>query len=186
MKSLTGYSGAALAWRQRGASPPEFALQGGEEVFATLALLEEDGSLIRVETAEGTWTLKHLGLLVPAVTLREEGGTVNLATFRPHALRHGKLQFLDGAAFDWAWHHGADPGGAFLDPDGRPLVRLHAHGGGDDLSPAPGPERCEVDLSQAPTAHLRQALLAAFGWYLIWFDHLKERGAVAAETALRL
>jgi hypothetical protein len=162
MKSLTGFSGATLAWRRGGGSPPEFQLQAGDEVVATLALLDEDGGLVRVETAEGTWTLKHLGLLTPVVTLREEGGTVNLATFHPHAFRHGKLQFLDGAVFDWTWHHGAEAGGAFLDPGGKPLVSLQTHSG-RDLSTAPGLERCEVDLSPAPSAHLRQALLAAFG-----------------------
>jgi hypothetical protein len=185
MKSLTILPSASLAWRRSGATPPDFELLGTEGVYATLAFLDKEKTLARVRTAEGTWTFKHLGLLAPIVTLRAEGSPTNLATFHPHAFRHGKLEFQDGAVFDWAWLHAGGPGGAFLDPAGLPLVHLHAHSG-RDLSSAPDLETCAVDLSMAPATHYRQVLLAALGWYLILFDHLKAREAVAAETALRL
>ncbi len=165
--------------------PPDFELLGTEGVFATLAFLDDKHTLARVRTAEGVWTLKHLGILTPVVTLRGLGDTTNLATFHPHALRHGKLQFHDGASFDWKWLHKGGPGGAFLDPDGKSLVRLQAPTGwnpeaGLDL------EQCEVELTPALSTHLPSALLAAFGWYLILFDQMKERDAVVAETTLRL
>lgn len=185
MKSLSEFPAATLAWRRGNSTPPDFELYANDEVFAALTFLDEEHTLARVETAEGTWTLKHLGLLTPAVTLREEGEKTTLATFHPHTLRHGKLEFLDGAVFDWTWGPEGGAGGAFLDPGGRPLVRLHAYPGRDLTSPA-GLERCDVDLNLAPFTRFRHALLAAFGWYLILFDHLKERDAVAAETALRL
>lgn len=182
MRSLSECPAASLAWRRGGYSPPDFALQANGETFATLTFLDGEHTLARVETAEGSWTLKHLGLLVPAVTLREEGEKTNLATFHPHALRHGKLEFLDGAVFDWTWH---PDGGAFLDPGGVALVRLHAYPG-RDLTSLAGLERCDVDLNLTSFARFRHALLAAFGWYLVLFDHQKERDAMAAETALRL
>lgn len=161
-----------------------FELRSDEGTFAALAFLDETCILARAETAEGTWTLKHLGVMNPVVTLREEGGATNLATFHPHAFRHGRLEFLDGAVFDWAW----DPsgrGGTFADQGGMPLVRLHARTGRDLTSP-PGIEHGDVDLNSAHSVRFRHAVLAAFGWYLILFDHLKERDAVAAETALRM
>ena len=185
MKSLTELQDTTLEWRQAATQPETFELHTEAGTFATLAFLDERCALARVETAEGTWTLKHLGLLNPVVTLREEGGKANLATFHPHALRHGSLQFQDGAAFEWAWYPGTGPGGTFLDAEGLPLVRLRAHPG-RDLTSKPGFERCEVDLNQAAPSRSRHALLAAFGWYLILFDHLKEQDAAAAETALRL
>ncbi len=185
MKSLIEPPATSLKWLRSGISPPDFELQGTDGVFATLAFLDDEHTLARVRTAEGVWTLKHLGLLNPVVTLREIGGTTNLATFHPHALRRGKLQFLDGASFDWEWLHEAGAGGAFLDPGGEPLIRLHAHSG-RDLGSTTELEQCEVDLNPALSTRLRSALLAAFGWYLILFDHMKERDAVAAETSLRL
>jgi hypothetical protein len=185
MKSLTLLPCAILTWRRSASAPPDFELQGTQGVYATLTFLEAGKSLARIRTAEGTWTVKHLGLLNPVITLREEGSRVNLATFHPHALRHGKLAFLDGAAFDWAWLHQLGPGGAFLDDAGRPLIHLQAHLG-RDLTSRPDLEVCDVDLDMSGAAHYRQALLAALGWYLIQLDHLKARDEAAAETALRL
>ena len=132
MKSLVEHPAASLTWRRCGATPPDFELLGAGGVFATLAFLDDEHTLARVRTAEGLWTLKHLGVLAPAVTLREAGGTTNVATFHPHALRHGQLEFLDGATFDWKWlHRGssaepswiptAGPWSTFvLPPDGSP------------------------------------------------------------------
>lgn len=185
MKSLQGHSTPLLGWRRSAGSPPDFELLGAEGAYATLTFLDPERLLARIRTAEGTWTLKHLGILNPVVTLREVGGTVNLATFHPHALRNGKLTFQDGATFDWAWLHEGGPGGAFLDHEGRPLVRLYAHTG-RDLTSGADFEACGVDLSPVGADHYRQALLACFGWYLLLFDHQKERDAVAAETSLRL
>jgi len=185
MKSLSDLPCTVLQWRRSGFTPPDFELLGQEGVFATLTFKDAEHTLARVRTAEGDWTLKHLGILNPVVTLREEAGTVNLATFHPHARRHGKLEFKDGAVFDWVWHHGAGTGGEFLDPAGRPLVRLRAQAGRDLGSP-PDLEQCDVDLDLGPSIRYRHALLAAVGWYLVLFDHMKVRDEVAAETALRL
>jgi len=185
MKSLIDHPTTTLRWLRSGFVPPDFELVGNEGVFATLAFLDDERTLARVRTADGSWTLKHLGILTPVVTLREEGGTTNLATFHPHALRHGSLQFHDGTAFDWAWLHEGEGGGAFLDQRGKPMIQLQAHSG-RDLRSTRDLERCEVTLSPGLPTYSMSALLAALGWYLILFDHLKERDDVPAETALRL
>jgi hypothetical protein len=185
MKSLVEHPTTSLKWRRCGITPPDFELLGTDGVFATLAFLNDEHTFARVRTAEGVWTLKHLGVLTPAVTLRGLEDPTNLATFHPHALRHGKLQFHDGTSFDWKWLHEGGPGGAFLDPEGEPLVRLHAPDGWDPNATAEL-EQCDVDLIPALSTHLPSALLAAFGWYLILFDQMKERDAVVAETTLRL
>lgn len=185
MKSLLEIPTPTLVWRRSRTNPPDFELCGQAGAYATLTFVDKDYTLARIKTSEGVWTIKHLGILAPVVTLREEGATTNVATFHPHALRHGKLQFEDGGSFDWIWHHDAGRGGSFLDPGGTPLVRLHGHPG-QDLATNPGFETCDVDLNLASFARRRHALLAAFGWYLILFDHLKEQDKKAGETALRI
>jgi hypothetical protein len=186
MKSLLQHPVTSLKWLKTEVSPPDFELQGTEGVFATLAFLDAEHILARARTAEGVWTLKHLGLLNPVVTLRELGGRTNLAIFHPHTLRHGRLQFLDGTAFDWKWRHRGGPGGTFLDQEGQSIVHLRAPAGWDSET-APRLEQCEVELAPAAlSTPMRSALLAAFGWYLILFDQMKERNAVVAETSLRV
>jgi hypothetical protein len=185
MKSLIQLSTASLAWRRSGFSPPDFELVGAEGVFATLAFLDEEHTLARVRTAEGVWTLKHLGILNPVVTVREEGSKTDLATFHPHALRHGKLEFHDGAIYDWVWLHEAGPGGAFTDTDGKPLVRFQAHPE-KDLLTTTDLEQCDVNLGGTPTIHSRSALLAAMGWFLILFDRMKEKDGASPEFAFRV
>jgi hypothetical protein len=185
MRSLVEHPATSLKWLRSGLSSLDFELLGTEGLFATFTFMNNEHTLARVSTAEGVWTLKHLGLLNPVVTLRQEGSKTNMATFHPHALRHGRLDFLDGATFDWKWFHGAEPGGAFLDPGGKPLVSFSAHEG-RDLRSAVGLEHGDVDLDPALSTRLRGAMLAAFGWFLILYDDMRERDAVAAETSLRL
>ena len=185
MKSLRVLPSGSLIWRRSGYPVPDFELLGAEGVYATLTFLDEEKQLARVRTAEGTWTIKHVGILTPIVTLREEGRPTNLATFHPHAFRHGKLEFQDGPSFDWVRLHEAGPGGAFLDGTGMPLVHLQVHLGVDRTA-ASDLETCDVDLNLAPAAQDRQALLASMGWFLILLDHMKARDGVAAEMALRL
>jgi hypothetical protein len=185
MRSLVEYPATSLKWLRGDFSPPGFELLGVDGVYATLTFLDAERTLARVSTAEGEWTLKHLGVLNPVVTLRMEGNKTNMATFHPHAFRHGKLDFLDGATFDWKWFHEAEAGGGFLDPAGRPMISLFAHSG-RDLGPTVELRQCEVDLDPALSTQLRGAMLAAFGWFLILFDEMREKDAVAAETSLRL
>ena len=185
MKSLIGQPVTTLRWERNDVGPVDFELTGREGIYATLTFLEGKRSLARVRTAQGVWTLKHLGILAPSVTLREEGGRMNLATFHHHALRNGELRFEEGGSYDWVRLHDGEGAGAFLDEGGKPIVRLQAHEGRDAHS-SEGFERCEVTLSPSLPSHSRSALLAAFGWYLILFNHLKKQDTVAAETTLRL
>jgi hypothetical protein len=185
MKSLVQHPTATLTWRKSASTPPDFELVGPEGAFATLAFLNDEHTLARVKTAEGIWTLKHLGVLNPVVTLRELGTHANLAVFHPHALRHGKLEFIDGSSYDWTWNHQGSPGGAFLDPGGRPLVRLEAQPLEKRL-PNVDLEQCQVCLDVSPLLLTRSSLLATVGWYLLLFDHLKEKDGATPEFALLL
>ena len=184
MRSLTDCPATTLVWRRaRGSIGFELGAEDG--TYASLDFLDESRLLARAETAEGTWTFKHRGLLTPTVTLREEGASENLATFHTHPLRHGTLEFTDGASFDWIWNHPDSTGGVFTDARGGALVRLNPHPGMGHR-PHPDPEGCDVLVSLPPMARYRHALLASLGWYLVLFDHLKARDDASADTALRL
>lgn len=125
MKSLTEMKSGLLEWRREEGSAMAYRLTGEDEVVASLVFPDDSDTLAKLETAEGSWTIKHLGLLNPITTLREAGEKRNIAVFQPHALRHDKLEFADGAVFDWVGLHDHEPGGAFLDIEGKPLVRIH-------------------------------------------------------------
>jgi hypothetical protein len=183
MKSLIELPATSLRWERYEAGLADFELTGRAGIYGTLTFLEADRSLARVRSAQGVWTLKHRGILAPAVTLREEGEPVDLATYHPHALRHGELQFQDGGSYDWVWLREQEGTGVFLDEGGKPIVRLQAHGGRDAHATV-GFNRCDVSLSPALPSHSRSALLAAFGWYLILYDHLKHRDGATAMTTL--
>jgi hypothetical protein len=185
MKSLTETKPALLEWRREAGPGLAYKLQMEDGTAASLVFPDRWNVLAKVETAEGNWTIKHLGLLNPITTLREEGDKRNLAVFHPHALRHGKLEFADGAVFDWATLHDGAPGGAFLDFMGIPMVRIHAR---PAVEPKPGMDLDSgmVELGQAPKARWRHAILAAFGWYILLMDHYKEFPEHAAEFSLRM
>ncbi|HJW73950.1 MAG TPA: hypothetical protein VJ486_14085 [Geothrix sp.] len=189
MKSLTDLPVVTLDWRTSGAPAPGFELHSNLGVVATLTFLDEAQDLARIETAEGTWTFKHAGLLNALVTIREEGSHADLAVFHPSSLGHGKLEFADGARFDWVGlpgnTAGTESGGAFVDHEGMPYLRIHAHSTRTEKTPTL-PYYGEVELGTPPKARWRHGLLAAFGWYLLVTEHLMGRQAIAAETCLRL
>ncbi|MBI4913693.1 MAG: hypothetical protein HY823_13230 [Acidobacteria bacterium] len=184
MKSLTDLKAVLLAWHPDGKAEA-FELRAKEDSVARLEFLDKVNGLARIETAEGAWTLRHMGLMAPLVTLREEGSHENLAVFHPHALRHGRLQFKDGTDFHWSWLQDLRPGGVFMDPEGMPLVRIHAIRDAWRAG-SRGSGLGEVELGLTPRKPWHHALLAAVGWYLLLYDQLKEQDEHAAELSLRI
>jgi hypothetical protein len=185
MKSLTEMKSGLLEWRQEKDSPMAYRLSGEEGIAARLSFPDPSDTLAQLDTAEGSWTIKHLGLLNPITTLREADKKPNIAVLHPHALRHDRLEFSDGAVFDWVTLRDHKPGGAFLDLEGKPMVRIH---GLPIHEPATEAELDSglVELGQAPMARWRHAVLAAMGWYILLLDHFKENPAHAAEMSMRM
>jgi hypothetical protein len=185
MKSLTEMNPSLMEWRRKVGPTLAYELHTETGIAASLTFPDRDSTLALVETAEGSWTLMHLGLLNPVVTLREAGEKQNLATFRPHPFRHGRLDFTDGATFEWATLHGEAAGGAFLDASGSQLVRLQVQLG---LDPEADPDLASglVVTGKPPQARWRHAILSAIGWYVLVLDHLKEHPEHAAEFSLRM
>lgn len=187
MKALTRIQSTPLAWHREPELPPSFTLCGEAGPVATLQFLPGLDTLARVETANGTWTLLHRAFPADSVTLREPNSRVDLATFHHHPSGRGELTFLNGDRFHWLPMEGVEAGGAFLEAEGMPLVRLTVMPDHSHRLHTPG--GTAVGAVEALPPHHHQAgpeLLAAFGWYLIQLEGMKEHPTRAAETALRL
>ncbi len=187
MTALTRIQSTPLAWHQEADNPPSFTLRGQDGPVATLQFLPGQNTLARVETADGAWTLLHRAFPADTVSLREPGSRVDLATFHPHPSGQGDLMFLNGDTFHWRPLAGIEPGGAFLEAEGMPLVRLTVMPDRSHRLHVPG--GTAVGAVEALPPHHHQAgpaLLAAFGWYLLQVEGLKEHTTQAAETSLRL
>jgi len=187
MPALTRLETTPLTWQRIAGVRSASALHAKEGIVATLAFQPGDTTLARVETADGTWTLKHRGFPAETVTLRVADSRVDLATFHPHPLGHGELVFLNGDTFDWVRLEGAEPGAAFLDQDGMTLVRLTLW---PDTSHRMIPDAPILAQTEVGFPHRIQAsapaLLAAVAWYLLQVEALQEHPYQAAATSLQL
>ena len=187
MTALTRIQSTPLAWHQEDGVPPSYTLCGQDGPVATLKFLPGQNTLARVETAEGAWTLLHRAFPAGTVTLREPGSRVDLATYHPHPFGQGDLTFLPGDSFRWLPLEGIEAGGTFLEVEGMPLVRLTVMPDRSHRLHVPG--GTAVGAVEALPPHHHQAgpaLLAAFGWYLLQLEAIKEHPTCAAETSLRL
>jgi len=186
MSALTRLETTPLTWQRTAGIRPSFALHAMDGIVATLAFLPVDGLLARVETADGAWTLKQRGFPVDTVTLREVSSRVDLATFHPHPLGHGKLVFLSGDTLDWVRLGDHEAGGAFLDADGMTLVRTTLV---PDRSHRMIPDTTQVATVEVGFPHRAQvesALLAALAWFVLQVEAKLEQPARAAEMSLRM
>ena len=187
MSALARLETTPLTWQRAPGIRPSFTLHAKEGIVATLAFQPGDNTLARVDTADGAWTLKHRGFPADTVTLREVSSHLDLATFHPHPLGHGRLVFLSGDAFDWVRLEGPEAGGAFLDPDGMTLVLLTLR---PDTSHKMIPDAPILAQAEVGLPHRIQpagpALLAAVAWYLLRVEALLEHPVRAAETCLRM
>ncbi len=165
MQALTQIGADILEWRAARHPEGAFELTSGEGVHATLAWSPQD-TLARVETPEGTWTFLRVGVLAKRITLREEGSHSNLAEFHPHAFGKGRLDFRDGASFAWTHlHH--NQGWAFLDAEGKAILKLQPWPEAPGHTPEPGMILGRVLLEGQGMARWRDAFLAALGWYIL-------------------
>jgi len=88
--------GKTLRWYQPSALHRYHELSDGDRLYATLRWVETFGSLARVESSEGVFTLKRRGFLRPYVSVRDAGLGTDLAVLRPNFLSGGTLTFSDG------------------------------------------------------------------------------------------
>ena len=158
MRRLSELPGIDLIWHQAPAHAREYELrlENGVRV-AALRWLKPVGTLAEGATANGSWTLKRVGALVPRVTVRVAGADQDQIRFRPQLAMLGPTTFADASGFRWTADFLATEW-RFLSPAGAPLMRL-------GRSPS---ARLEGLLQMQPGAAELAALdcYVLVGWYL--------------------
>lgn len=181
MRSIREVAEQELVWKQRHLTRREYELSAGDTVVARMEWQKLLGTLVRVETAEATWTFKRVGFWRPRVTARIADADDDLATFEPSWTGKGTLSLPGGVVYQWEstnfWHSQW----AWQDAQGKPLVRF-ANRHGLKMESQVVVETTAHDLPEAP-------LLIALGWYLIVLMALDAAssgttGAIVASTSV--
>ena len=68
-----------------------YQIVSDDGIFATIDLIHGQGSLARLETIDGSYTIKRQGFFFPYVTLRRESDQTDVATVLLD--RHGQMSF---------------------------------------------------------------------------------------------
>jgi hypothetical protein len=76
---------SSLRWLRTLNSPAGFTLYSGDRPVAEVTWASANGSRALATTAEGRWTLKRAGFLLPHLTLRVEGAPNDAARITLHA-----------------------------------------------------------------------------------------------------
>jgi hypothetical protein len=96
MRRIDDRSGNTLHWVQPRAMSRQFELRQDGDVVATLKFGTSNGSLARVETADGAYTFKRVGFFRPEVTIRRAGAGEDLGRFSPSWNGGGTVALADG------------------------------------------------------------------------------------------
>lgn len=159
MISLRECQDRTLVWSQPSAFTMDYELRAGEDVVARLAFRSSFGTLAAASAAEGTWTFKRVGFWQPVVTVRREGESDDLATFRNSTWSSGgTLQLRDGREYRadssfWMTEF------RFLAEGDRPLVVFRRISGVFHTS-------AEVDVRPEAREMAELPWIVPFGWYL--------------------
>ncbi len=162
-----------LEWSQLSSFKHQFSLHQGGRAFATLAWRSEFGTLAVATTALAAWSFKRVGFWSPRVTVRREGATEDLATFRATGwtgctgelrLESGEVLALQREGF-WSttWK--------FCDAAGSALARI------GDVS---GVFRRRATVTLSDKNDPRSPLLSCLLWYLAVMASQDEAAVVAA------
>jgi len=171
MRRVQEVAGHELEWARAALLRPEYELRASEDdVVATLRWPSSLRSLAEAEAADGSWTFKRAGFLLPRATIRVAGSDEDLGTFRPGWSGNGLLTLEGGGPQHWAASNFARTRFAWEDEGGDPLVsfRVKTLRGGAHVEVAPAARGLE-SLS----------LLLLLGWYLAVSEQNDTSGASA-------
>lgn len=101
MEELSTALDRQFYWVQPKTLARQFELRSGDTLFGTLRFETATGTLAIAESATSRWTFKRVGFLNPRVTIREDGGTEDVAVYWPKFWGDGWLEYADGSRFHW-------------------------------------------------------------------------------------
>lgn len=163
---------SALEWRQPSTFGRAYELRSGDSLIATLDFLKVLGTLARARTATESWTFKRAGFLTPVVTVRAEGGEMDLATYHPNwSGNKGQLDLPGGERLEFRATNFWSTEWALSSPQGGELLRFHnkglLHHG------------ASVDVAEAARARSDIGMLITLCWYILTL-HMQDASVAAS------
>lgn len=156
---------STLRWLRTAETPVEYTLLAGDAPVAVLAWERHGGSRATAKTADGDWTLKRNGFLIPHLTVRPAGRDAPVARL---SLRFGHHEIEVGGGGTYRLRRASllVPAWKVTGPDGAERAHIEPIPEGRHLGGG-------AVLTSGTTAPRELLLLIVLSWYLIvlsWFE----------------
>jgi hypothetical protein len=175
---------SSLRWLRTQDTPAAFSLLADDQPLAEIAWAKSSGSLARASTADGRWTLKRAGFLLPHLTLWVDGETTETARITLHAdvradlagsaitpgrfgENYHRIDFVGGARFRFSRTGVQTPAWSVRTDGGVEVAHIEPVREGRKLSSA------AVLVTPEGTSHAELGAVLVFTWYFIvlaWFE----------------
>ena len=166
------FSNGHLLWTQPKTIHQFYELRLNEELYGTLNFPKLTGSLAEVETFDGKWSFKRIGIFHTKITVREFGNDNDLAVFKPNLMASsGSLEFANGKTFTWEAANFWATRFEFKDNVGNLLVTFRA--GVDDPKLKDWfKTQARVEITEQAKDFPELSVIILLGWYLIIILHM--------------
>jgi len=167
MKSIKDITTEHLLWTQPKTIHQFFELRLNDDLFGTLNFPKLTGSLAEVETFDGKWSFKRIGIFHTKITIREFGNENDIAVFKPNLMASsGSLEFTNGNSFIWEAANFWATRFEFKDNSGNLLVTFRA--GVDDPKLKDWfKTQARVEITELAKNLSELSIIILLGWYLI-------------------
>ena len=167
MKSIKDISNEHLLWTQPKTIRQFFELRLNNELYGTLNFPKSTGSLAEVETFDGKWSFKRIGIFHTKITVREFTNENDIAVFKPNLMASsGLLEFANGKSFSWEAANFWATRFEFKDNEGNLLITIRA--GVDDPKLKDWfKTQARVEITEQAKKLTELSVIIHLGWYLI-------------------
>lgn len=135
-----------------------YQLSAGQDVYATIDLIHGLGSLTRIETVSGSYTVKRNGFFFPHLSIRKEKSDADIASI-PLDLQGRSVLVMDGLHCRFVHHSLWKNQWAWISEKNRPIIKF--------MPISSGQIRGDVELSKDFFYLSQLELLAALGAYFL-------------------
>lgn len=150
---------STLRWLRTGENLPEFTLLAGDSAVGIARWDRPRGGRATFETAEGSWTLSHSGVLVPNLTVRRAGSDAPVARLT-NRLGHHEIEIGGGGSYRLKRAGLLLPAWTLTDAHGTECVHIEAVAESRRLEGG-------AVIAQGPIPPLELLLLVVLSWTLI-------------------
>ncbi len=183
MLSLSDHLTSELSWVQPKARQRTFELKAGEALVGGLTFETAFGSLATATANGQAWSFKRMGFFRPHVTVRQAGGTEEIAVYRPKwSGTEGELTFMEGRVYHWHVANFWATRYEIQDVEGSALVTYRS-GGVDSGAKGLFKQQALVDITDLGRTSPDVGPLVLVGWYLIVLQQEDSAAAAIAATS---